>query len=339
MLAERDIDILRAVVATYVRDGVPVGSRRLKERMGLALSTASIRNIMALLERSGYLMKPHTSAGRVPTDDGYRIYVDRLDENLAVGESFVSAFRGELRERHVDVGEVMACASRILGALSRNFAMVYGTVTTQSRVDRIQLIALEGPRLLVVATLHPDYERTAVLRVDKAFDADVVSRAQHWINHLVSGRTLGEAKEALDSAVRDNVTDEGIIAREVAVHREDIFSGPPALELYFEEREHVRPEFTDPKLLHVLLRILQDKEYLTSLLSERLGEDMRVTIGCENPDEELRPFSVITAGYSMGTSHGVLGIIGPTRMHYELVHALVRAASRELGAIGEKYFP
>jgi heat-inducible transcriptional repressor len=340
MLAQRDIDILRAVVATYVRDGVPVGSRRLKERMGLPVSTATIRNIMAMLERGGYLMKPHTSAGRVPTDEGYRIYVDRIDENLAVGESFASAFRGELREGHVDVGEVLASTSRILGALSRNFAMVYGSVTTESRVERIQLIALQGPRVLVVVTLSPDYERTVVLRLERKFDADVVSRAQHWINHLVTGRTLEEAKEALDSAVRDNVTDEGIIARELAVHREDIFSGPPALELYFEEREHVlgQPEFTDPKLLHVLLRILQHKEYLASLLSDRLGEEVRVTIGHENSDEELRPFSVITTGYRMGTSRGVLGVIGPTRMHYELVHALVRAASRELGAVGEEYF-
>lgn len=339
-MTERELHILCAVVSTYVRDAVPVGSRHLKERLGLSVSTATIRNLMARLENQGYLMKPHTSAGRVPTDAGYRAYVDHLDHNQAVGESFVTAFREVVREQNMDINRVMASASRVLGALSRNFAMVYGAVVQESRVDLIQLIDLGSDRLLVVVRLEPDYERTTILRIDRTFTPEVLSRAQYWINETVAGRGLENAKEALDSAVRDNMTDEGIIAREVAVHREAILSDPPAIELYFEEREHLlaQPELADPRLLRVVLRILNDKAYRTLLLSDRIGEDAWITIGREHLDEDLHPFSLVTSGYRMGSARGVLGVIGPTRMQYELVHALVCSAARELRAAGERYF-
>jgi heat-inducible transcriptional repressor len=340
MLSERELNILCAVVSTYVRDGVPVSSRRIKERHGMSESSATIRGVLARLESMGFLIKPHTSAGRVPTDEGYRVYVDQLDTNFAAGEAFSSAFRDEIREQEIGVAAVMAAASRILGALSRNFAMVYGTIVQESRVQSLQLVDLGGGRLLVVVTLEPAYERTSVMRVDKVVHPEVLARVQRWIGQEVCGRTLEQAKEALDSAVRDNMTDEGVIAREVAARREEIFSGPPAVELYFEDRAHLlgQPDLADPRLLRVMLRILQDKSYLTSLLSGRIGEETCITIGQEHQSVELHPFSLVTAGYRMGAARGVLGVIGPTRMHYDLVSGLVRSAARELRAIGEEYF-
>lgn len=340
MLSERDVQILRAVVGLYVKDGAPVSSARAQKRLGLPISTATIRGAMARLERLGYLMKPHTSAGRVPTDAGYRFHVDHLEARQAEADRFVRLFREKLREQEGDVSMIMASASRILGGLTKNFAMVYGSVIQESRVDRIQLVELEGARLLVVVSLSPDYERTVVLRIGRRFAPNVIARAEAWINREVANKSLEEAKEALDSAVRDNVTDEGLVAREVVVHREDIFSEPPALELYFEERDHLfdQPEFADPRLLQLLLRILQDKQYVTSMLAGRLGEETRVTIGEEHHDEELRPFTLVTAGYRMGVARGVLGVIGPTRMQYDLVHTLVGSAARGLEAIGEEYF-
>jgi heat-inducible transcriptional repressor len=141
-------------------------------------------------------------------------------------------------------------------------------------------------------------------------------------------------------AVRDNVTDEGIITREVAIHQEEIFSEPPAVELYFEERGHLleQPELSDPKLLQLLLRLLHNKQYLTSVLSKRVDQRVRITIGTENEEEQLRAFSLVTAGYRMGAARGVLGIIGPTRMRYGYIRSLVDSAAHELAAIGEEYF-
>lgn len=339
MIADRELCILQAVIDLHVRDGVPVSSQAVRES-GVALSSATIRDVMARLEERGYLMKPHTSAGRVPTDRGYRAYVDRMEERITFFGEFARRLRDEIREQNMDVRSIMAAASRALGSLSRNFAVVYGSVVQESRVKRVQLVDLEGSRLLAVVHLSPEHERTTVIRFERKYSPEVIARAESRINALVQNRTLSEAKEHLERAVRDNVTDEGIITREVSIRREDIFSGPPSVELYFEEREHAlsQPEFSDPRLLQILLRLLHDKELLASILARRLGERTWITIGTEHEEEALRGFSLVTAGYRLGASRGVLGVIGPTRMRYGFIRDLVGSAARELGAIGEKYF-
>jgi heat-inducible transcriptional repressor len=339
MLAERDLNILNSVVDIYVREGDPVSSLRIKQSTGTSISTATIRSVMDRLERVGYLSKPHTSAGRIPTDSGYRFYVDSLESNRGFGDAFIKRLRNELPDQG-DINSIMACASRILGGLSKQFAVVYGSVVQESTIDRIHLFDLGGTRVVVAVQLIPDYDRTAILRIDRHFDPDVISRAEVLINRTVAGKTLPQATDALDTMVRDNVTDEGIIARELASHREQIFTEPPAVELYFEEREHMleQPELSDPKLLQLMLKLLQNKQYLTSILSERFGERTQVTIGNENRDEELQPFSLVTAGYRLGAARGVLGIIGPTRMRYDVVQELVGSAAKELVAIGEEFF-
>jgi heat-inducible transcriptional repressor len=339
MVNERELMILRLVVDAYVRDGAPVSSQAVRDADSF-LSTASIRNVMAKLEEEGYLAKTHTSSGRVPTDVGYRAYVDHLEGRTRFGGEFVPRFRDELRELDLDVGSVMGAASRVLGILSKHFAVIYGGVIQESRVRRVRLIELEGARLLVVVNLVPDRERTIVMRLEKPFAADVFVRAEEWINRLVGGRTLVEAKDILERAVRDNVTDEGIITREVSIRREDIFSEPPAVELFFEERGHLmdEPELSDPRLLQILLRLLHNKPLLSSVMSRRLGEQTQITIGSENEEQELRSFSLVTAGYRLGAARGVLGVIGPTRMRYAYVRDLVGSAARELRAFGEQYY-
>ncbi len=339
MMTERDLRILQLVIDLFVRDGVPVSSQAVRES-GLPLSTATIRSGMARLEDKGYVAKPHTSAGRVPTDKGYRAYVDHLEQRASFSDEFARRLRDEIREQDLDVSSIMAAASRALGSLSRHFAVVYGSVVQESLVSRVRLVDLAGTRLLVVVHLVPEHERTTVIRVEKKYAPDVIIRAEEWINRLVRGKTLTEAREVLERAVRDNVTDEGIITREVSIHREDIFSGPPAVELYVEERGHLfaKPEFSDPRLLQVLLRLLHDKNLLTSILVRRLAERTWITIGSEHEEQELRAFSLVTAGYRMGAARGVLGIIGPTRMSYGYMRDLVGSAAHELDAIGEKYF-
>lgn len=339
MIAERDLLILQLLVDLYVRDGVPVSSQAVRDS-GLSLSTATIRSVLGGLEREGYVAKPHTSAGRVPTDKGYRAHVDHLEGQPAFDREFVLRLRDEIREQEIGVNSIMAAASRVLGTLSKHFAVVYGSMIQESRVRRIQLVDLGGTRLLIVVNLTPENERTTVIPLEKRFTPQVIVRAEEWINRLVQDRTLAEAKDVLERAVRDNVTDEGIITREVSIRREDIFSEPPAVELYFEERGHLLdpPERSDPRLLQLLLKLLHNKELLTAILVQRLGERTQITIGSEHDEQELRTFSLVTAGYRMGAACGVLGIIGPTRMRYGYIRDLVGSAAHELGAIGEEYF-
>jgi heat-inducible transcriptional repressor len=331
--------VLRTIVELYVADGGPVSSRAVKDA-GHAPSTASIRNYMAALERKGYLEKPHTSAGRVPTDEAYRFYVDDLEANRSEWDELTERCRSELRDESRDASEIMMHASRLLGEISENFAVVYGTLHRESRVRHLQLVHLDGPRILVVVNLEPEYERTTTIRLERMFSAEVLAGAERLISRTVAGKTLDDARDAIDAIIRDNVTEEGIITREISINRHSVFSEPPAVELYFEERGHLldQPEFSDPKNLQLILKLLHNKEYLTTILSNRPSGGTLVTIGAENKDAALQPFSLVTAGYRMGAARGVLGIIGPTRMRYDVALSLVDVVSREMRAIGEEYF-
>jgi heat-inducible transcriptional repressor len=341
MLIDKDREILRAIIDAYVGDGFPVSSQRVRDTGCLRMSTATIRNRMAVLEHDGYLSKAHVSSGRVPTDEGYRARVDELLSESAWASGEGSAVvRGELRAHSRDMNAVMMHASHLLGMMSNNVAVVYAAIVQESRVRALKLFPLEGGRLVVVVNLDPDHERTVTLGVERELSSEGVATAEVLINRLVAERTLDEARRILAASVRDNVTEEGVVAREIAVRREEVFFGPPAIELCFEEKSRVleQPELSDPGTLQSLLRILHNRDYLTSLLAARAPDRTEVTIGHEHKDESLYPFSVVTAGYRMGAARGVLGIIGPTRMRYDVALSLVGAMSRELRAIGDECF-
>lgn len=340
MLNEVDMPILRAIIDLYVGDATPVSSQRVRDAGRFRMSTATIRNRMAILERDGFIAKAHVSSGRIPTDEGYRAHVDALQAGAvpARGDG-LAAVREELRD-DLDLNGVMQRASQLLGALSPHVAVVYGAIVQESRVRTVRLVRIERAKLVVVVHLVPEYERTITLRIKRDVTPEVVAAAERIVNRLVAGRSLEEARALLAETMRDNVTDEGIVVGEIALRRDDVFSEPVAVELCFEEPEQMlaQPELSDPRTLQLLLRILHDRGYLTSILADRRLNTVEVTIGSEHRDDTLRPFSLVTAGYRMGAARGVLGIIGPTRMRYDQALGLVESMSRELCALGDERF-
>jgi heat-inducible transcriptional repressor len=239
-----------------------------------------------------------------------------------------------------DVNGVMMQATHLLGMLSNHVAVVYGAIYTQSRVRLLRLFRLDTARVLMAVRLVPEHEQILTLRLGRDVSEESVLAAERLLQAMMVNRPLNEARRFLSESLRDNVTDEGLIIREVALRHEEIFSTPPAIELCVEERSRVleQPELSNPRTLQLLLRILHNRDYLTSLLASRPLDRTEVTIGREHRDDALRPFSMVTAGYHMGAARGVLGIIGPTRMRYDVALSLVGAVSREMRAIGEEYF-
>ncbi len=340
MLNEKDMSILRTIIELYVGDAVPVSSQRVRSAGRFRMSTATIRNRMVGLETHGFIAKAHVSSGRIPTDEGYRAHVDELQADAVrpTGDG-LAAMRGGLRD-DLDLTGVMQRTSQLLRALSQHVAVVYGSIVRESRVRTVKLFRLQGSKIMVVVNLVPDYERTITLRLSRDVLEDGISAAERLANRLLSDRSLEDARRLLGETMRDNVTDEGIVLGEIAARREDVFSEPVAMELCFDEPGAMlaQPELSDPRTLRLLLRILNDRDYLTAILAERRRNDVEVTIGSEHRDETLRPFSLVTAGYRMGAARGVVGIIGPTRMRYDLALGLVESMSRELCAIGEERF-
>ena len=341
MLIDKDREVLRAIVDAYVEDGVPVSSQRVHDGGCQHMSTATIRNRMVALEQDGYICKAHISSGRIPTDTGYRERVNDLQAHapLPNGEHS-AAVRAELRITAPDVNAVIMQAAQLLGLMSSHVAVVYGAIFKESRVRLLRLFRLDTARVLMAVHLVPEHEHVLTLRLGRDVSEESVQAAERLLQGLVINQPLDEARRLVTGSLRDNVTDEGLIIREVASHRDEIFSAPPAIELCVEERSRVlqQRELSDPRTLQMLLRILHNRDYLTSLLASRPLDRTEVTIGGEHRDEALRPFSMVTAGYKMGAARGVLGIIGPTRMRYDVAMSLVGAVSREMRAIGEEYF-
>ena len=341
MLIDKDREILRAIIDAYVEDGTPVSSQRVYDAGCQHMSTATIRNRMVVLEQDGYICKEHISSGRVPTDAGYR---ERVNELLAwtalPRDEHSDAVRAELRVPGTDVNALMMHATQLLGMMSNHVAVVYGSIVKESRVRLLRLFRLDTARVLMAVHLVPEHEQVLTLRLGRDVSEESVHAAEQQLQALMVNRPLEEAKRLLTDSLRDNVTDEGLIVRAVALRKDEIFSVPPAIELCVEERSRVleQPELSDPRTLQLLLRILHNRDYLISLLAGRPLDRTEVTIGGEHRDDALRPFSTVTAGYRMGASRGVLGIIGPTRMRYDVALSLVGAVSREMRAIGEEYF-
>lgn len=340
MLNEKDMPILRTIIDLYVGDAVPVSSQRVRDAGRFRMSTATIRSRMVVLERDGFIAKAHVSSGRVPTDEGYRAHVDELQAATARPRTDgLAGVRDELRD-DLNLNGVMLRASQLLGALSQHVAVVYGAIVQESRVRTVRLVRLESSKLVVVVHLVPDHERTITLRLSRDVAAEEIAAAERLVNRMVAGCTLVEARMLMAETMRDNVTGEGIVVGEIALRRDDVFSEPVAIELCFEEPGPMlsQPELSDPRTLQLLLRILHDRGYLTSILADRRLNSIEVTIGSEHRDDTMRPFSLVTAGYRMGAARGVLGIIGPTRMRYDLALGLVESMSRELCALGDERF-
>jgi heat-inducible transcriptional repressor len=333
MQEERRLAVLRAIVEDYVATEEPVGSKALVERHGLGVSPATVRNDMAALEDEGYITQPHTSAGRVPTDKGYRLFVDRLTtvKPMSVAEKrAISTFL----DGAVDLDDVVSRSVRVLSQLTRQVAMVQYPTLSRSTVRHIELVALAPNRLLAVLILSTGRveQRVVDLRVDLTDHALAELRTR--LNAAAAGEVIAEAVTALRGAAPTN--DAGTTAAVVEVlvdamidQRSDeriVVGGAANLARYGDSFDSaVRP----------LLEALEEHVVLLKLLGEAsTGGAVTVTIGAEGPYEQLAATSVITTGYGpRDEAVATLGIVGPTRMDYPGTMAAVRAVARYVSRI------
>ncbi|MGI8776546.1 MAG: heat-inducible transcriptional repressor HrcA [Acidimicrobiales bacterium] len=328
MLDQRKAAILRAVVKEYIRTAQPVASAHVARLGDLAVSPATVRNEMAVLERDGYLIHPHTSAGRVPTDKGYRFYVDQLGTPpgpLAPAkkrqvEDFFAKAHGELEQMLDDTG-------RLLSGLTDCAAVVMATVHDNATVRSFQLVAL-GPRVaLAVAVLSDGAVEKETLELSgETAEARVSAASAHLGAHL-SGRPLVDAPAA--GPTGDEVTDSIVAQAQAALATsprrdpEHVFvGGASRMAATFEAIETVR---------HVLV-MLEQQYVVVSLLQDALRHDKLVSIGVEHGAESLAECSVVVAPYAAapGGPAGTIGVLGPTRMDYDRAMAAVAIVSARL---------
>jgi heat-inducible transcriptional repressor len=335
VVEDRRLAVLRAIVEDYVATHEPVGSRSLVERHSLGVSPATIRNDMAALEDEGLIAQPHTSAGRVPTDQGYRVFVDRLSQVKPLSAAERRAI-GSFLDGAVDLDDVMQRSVRLLAQLTRQVALIQYPSLTRSTVRHLELVGLTPTRLLLVVITDTGRVEQRSIDTATAVSDDLLARLRHRLGESVNGvrlvdvaASVADVVETFPAPERPAVSAVVATLLETVVERHEervMLAGTANLATFGEDfTGAVRP----------VLEALEEQMVLLRLLGEtRSGDALTVRIGHENQVEELTSTSVVTVGYARGDEVvAQLGVLGQTRMDYPGTMASVRAVARYVGRI------
>ena len=339
-LSERERRVLEAVIRTYVQTAEPAGSRTLSRRFGLGVSPATIRNTMSDLEEKGFLFHPHTSAGRVPTDKAYRVYVDSLMRlpTAPVGPEERARLQEEIVGGGSAIEAIIARAAQSLGVLTQELGVALGPRLEQTVLHKLELVRLSSERLLMVLTLHGGVARTVFVEVSGEIADAALAHVSLVLNDRLGGLTLEEIRTSLGTRLRDTQAEGG--ARELlnifVQEAEQLFETPrpmtdSSVVLGQASVLAEQPEFAAAPEMRRLIELTDTPQKLAEVLRRRHAtQGISVTIGNEHEDPRLGRFTVVTAQYRAGSLAGVIGVIGPTRMPYEKVVSLVRHTSELL---------
>ncbi len=337
-LDERKKKILKAIIANYLETGEPVGSRTISKYTDLNLSSATIRNEMADLEELGYIVQPHTSAGRIPTDKGYRFYVDNLMEE----KEEVEEVKSSLLER-VDRMELLLKQVAKVLAYNTNYATMVTAPNYNKTVKFIQLSQVDLDNLLAVIVVEGNIIKNQMIHVDVALDNEDVLKFNILLNTFLQGASLEDINLEMIQAMKKQAGEyEGIL--------DQIFQGiveaiheAKELEIYTSGATNILkyPELGDINKTSELLEKFEDKTELTHILEETVGKDdntgIQVYIGDETPVQNMQDCSLVTATYKMPEgATGTIGIIGPKRMDYKKVVSTLKNLTIELDDIFKK---
>jgi heat-inducible transcriptional repressor len=331
-LNEREKEILRSIVNLYILKAVPVGSRKLSKFLEgkLSLSAASLRNIMSDLEELEYINHPHTSAGRIPTDKGYRFYVDSI--NTIDDLSFSEISEVEKLSRISEVSDqTLKDASKLLGSISNYLSIVSIPKLIDVIVTKIEIVSLSSQRLLVVLALESNLIRTVTLEANFGIEDKNIQTLTAYLNERISGKTLGFIRDNFDKIVIDYSENDSPMIRLFLDFADKIFKDQDSQDKILTSGTKnliSYPEFEDLSKVRSIIELVENKDMVIHLLDEQLGSDTtKVLIGSEAGSELLEDYSIVLSRYKIGSAVGSIGLIGPKRMNYAKMLALVNKVS------------
>jgi heat-inducible transcriptional repressor len=324
-LTTREKGILKALIDHYVSTAEPVGSRTLSNKYLKELSPASIRNVMQDLEEIGFVEQPHTSAGRVPTDKGYRLYVDSLLELEKLSPKEKENIRNQINLDFAAVEEILGQTSRVLGQVSQELGVSIAPRFDQGILTRIELIPVAEKRVMVVLAVKSGLVRTVLLEVQSALTEDRLEQTRQVLNEKLCGLTLGQIRKTIGQRLRDATGGDAKLIRLFLESTNEILCSLQLDQIHIGGTQNVlkQPEFQNPHKLQSLIQLLEEKKLLSELLSTEAKEGITITIGTENEKGEMASFSLVTSTYQAGEVKGKIGVIGPTRMPYSKLISVV----------------
>ena len=335
---ERPREILKLIIRSYITSGEPVGSRTLSKVMDSKLSPATIRNIMSDLEEAGYLTQPHTSAGRVPSEKGYRFYVDNLAESGGLSKSDERYISRMLAESETPE-DVMARASYVLSTISKNVGIVIAPPMASTVLKHIEFVDLGEGKLLVILVSKAGLLQRKLIRVADRYSQEELNRAGNYLVEQFAGRTLSDIRNDL---IKKMHAERMLFDRMLALLQ--AWCGTLDSEanqddaIYLQGTSNIlsKPEFADVERMRELFQMFEEKGRLVKILNECISSNppdgVKIAIGSELGVPNMRDFALITASYaSVDCTTGLLGIIGPTRLEYERSISIVGYLGRVIG--------
>jgi heat-inducible transcriptional repressor len=330
--------ILRAVVQEFTTSAVPVGSQALQSRYFVNLSSATIRSELAELADLGYLTQPHTSAGRMPTDSGYRYFVDFLMNLEPIPDRVKAYISEELSSAPADVQGMVERMAMTVAAVTQNASVASAPQGTQAKIKHLDLVSLEPKEVLLILLLEGNLLRQQVVNTSEPANQLQLTKLTARLNASLGGRASDEARRHYDAAPLG--LEKELLGRVIAVL--DLYEkGSESLVVHDGVRNLLRqPEFAESSRLHQVLEVLEETRYLTVLLRQLIGEsDLQIVIGSENASSQLQGCAVVLTTYGpTARLKGVLGVIGPTRMEYSQtvsrLQAVARGASDRMAELG-----
>ena len=332
-LNDREARVLEAVIRTYVETAEPAGSRTVAKRFGLGVSAATIRNAMSDLEEKGFLFHPHTSAGRIPTDLAYRYYVNTLMRPVRLTSAEQRLIRKELSDdQSGPIERVIRRAAQVLGLLSGELGVAIAPRLEEVVLEKLELVGISSEKVLMVLTLRGGVVRAVYVDLPISAPAETLLGVARILNERLAGQNLANVRATLPERLRDAASADapGELLNVFLQSAEDLLESQGD-DVHLGRTSVIanQPEFAAEDRLKSLIELTEERELLGDILSARSHTQFPViTIGAENPDPRLNRFTLVTSEYRMGNVSGVLGILGPTRMPYEKVAAIVEHTSR-----------
>jgi heat-inducible transcriptional repressor len=335
-LTARERGVLRALIEHYIATAQPVGSRVLASKCRLGVSAATIRNTLQDLEKTGLVSQPHTSAGRIPTDLGYRQYVDTLLKPEVLSTQQREAIRQELAMEGGNIERILEQTSQVLGYVSKQLGVTIAPCFESGVLSRIDMLPVADNKVLVVLTIRGGLVRSLLLEVESQFSPEAAEATSRALTERLGGLSLGEIRKTIRQRTKEVFEADPKLIKMFLDYSSDMLKDidPEGVHLGGTTNLVNQPEFRDQEKLSSLMRLIEARKALVELvLSQGIKEGITITIGRETACEEVETISLVTSNYSAGEVKGPIGVIGPTRMPYSKLVSIVDYTAKLLSAV------
>ena len=339
-LSERKLKILHAVIQNYLETGEPVGSRTISKYTDLNLSSATIRNEMADLEEMGYIIQPHTSAGRIPSDKGYRLYVDMLMEEK---EQELNEMQDQMLDKADKMDQLLKQAAKVLATNTNYATMVSTPMNNSNKIKFIQLSMVDEEQVIAVIVLGGNVIKNKIINIDEPISNENLLKLNMLLNTTLNGMSIEEINLGLIARLKEQAGIHSQVVGYVLDAVADVIHVDDDMQIYTSGATNIfkYPELSDNQSAQEIISAFEEKQQLSELVTQTLAQDentgIQVYIGDETPVQTMRDCSVVTATYELGDGmKGTIGIIGPKRMDYEHVLKSMKRLQTELDQMFHK---